>query len=65
MSSPLKRTFPSSGFNTPVIRLKRVVFPAPFGPMTATTSPSFTDRLASLTALKPPKDFLSEVTSST
>ncbi len=41
MSSPLKSTFPESGFSIPVMRLKSVVFPAPFGPITATISPFF------------------------
>src|SRR5271157_841333 len=56
MSSPLKMTWPPSGESMPVMRLKSVVFPAPFGPMTATISPSATSRLAPFTALKPPND---------
>src|SRR5215204_1939198 len=38
-SSPLKRTWPSSGLYTPVITLIKVDFPAPFSPTRACTSP--------------------------
>src|SRR5580658_6342128 len=36
------------------MRLKLVVFPAPFGPMSATVSPSFTAKPRSCTARSPP-----------
>src|SRR6266508_3863617 len=39
----------------PVIRLKSVVLPAPFGPITLTISPSFTWRSSSDTTFRPPK----------
>ena len=57
MSSSQKVTLPPSGFKMPVMRLNRVVLPAPFGPMTATISLVATSRLAPLTALKPEKVF--------
>ena len=39
ISSPLNNTLPPVPRRMPVMRLKRVVFPAPLGPMTATISP--------------------------
>ncbi len=39
MSSPAKRTLPTVGFTTPVMRWNSVVLPAPLGPMTARISP--------------------------
>src|ERR1700738_4029013 len=62
--SPAKRTLPWFGFNTPVIRLNRVDFPAPFGPMTARTSPSSTRIDTWSTATKPPKRRVSSSSSS-
>ena len=38
MLRPCKMTLPSVGVYTPVIMLKAVVLPAPFGPMSATIS---------------------------
>jgi hypothetical protein len=35
IGSPRKTTLPDDGGMTPEIRLKSVVFPAPFGPMIA------------------------------
>lgn len=35
MSSPLNMMRPPVGLSTPVRQLKKVLFPAPFGPMTA------------------------------
>ena len=35
----LKKTSPESGLTNPVIRLTRVVFPDPFGPITPRISP--------------------------
>src|SRR5947207_10421949 len=40
------------------MRLKLVVLPAPFGPISATVSPSFTEKLTSCTARNPPKRLL-------
>jgi len=39
MSSPSKVTLPSRGSNNPVIVRSVVVLPAPFAPMSVTTSP--------------------------
>src|SRR3989304_2334976 len=49
---------PESGFSKPLIKLKVVVLPAPFGPIRPSISPFFTSTLRSLTALSPPKDLL-------
>src|SRR5689334_3573766 len=65
MSRPSTMTLPAVGCRWPVIRLNRVDLPAPFGPITAAISPSATARSTSLTALKPPNDFDSPLTSST
>jgi len=48
----------------PLMTLKSVVFPAPFGPMTLTISPSPTLKLTSLSARKPPKERLTPSISS-
>src|SRR5512136_1375417 len=50
ISSPLKTTRPLSGLSMPVIKLNRVVLPAPFGPITATSCPFSTVSCAPLTA---------------
>src|SRR4029078_3877818 len=47
---------PLSGRCTPAIRLKMVVFPAPFGPMSATIVPASTTKLARETARRPRND---------
>ena len=39
MSSPLNKMRPLVGRSTPVRQLKKVLFPAPFGPMMAQTLP--------------------------
>ena len=49
-------TSPALGSYTPVITLKTVVLPAPFGPMTLTTSRSRTCRSTSDRARSPPND---------
>src|SRR5215470_6175516 len=54
---PSKRMSPSSGSYTPVIRLKRVVLPAPFGPITLTISFSSTWKSSSEITCRPPKAF--------
>src|SRR5712691_13409467 len=65
MSRPSKRTAPASGRTCPVMRLKRVVLPAPFGPMIAVTWPAATVRLTPPTASKPPNALWRSRTSST
>src|SRR6266498_2249762 len=64
-SRSLKRTLPASGWRWPVMRLKRVVLPAPLGPMMALIDPRGTVKLTPLTAWKPSKLLRSPVTSST
>ncbi len=41
VTSPLKRTSPAIGGSSPESVSRVVVFPAPLGPMSATTSPGF------------------------
>src|SRR5215210_8851343 len=48
----------------PVIRLKTVVLPAPFGPITLTISPSSTCRSRPSTTRRPPNDFVTPRSSS-
>src|SRR3954453_2469750 len=48
----------------PVIRLKSVVLPAPFGPITLTISPSSTCRSSESTTRRPPKESETFVSSS-
>src|SRR3954447_12728801 len=55
MSEPLSRMRPEVGRSTPVTQLKKVLLPAPFGPMMARISPRRMSRLTLLTAVKPPK----------
>src|SRR5262249_4943921 len=62
---PSRRMSPSSGRSSPVIRLKTVVFPAPFGPMSPTIPPAGITRSTSLTATRPPNRRVSPRTSST
>ena len=49
---------------SPVIRLKSVVFPEPFGPMTLTSSPAFTLKLMPSAAATPPNRLVSPSISS-
>src|SRR5262245_43179631 len=58
MSRPRKLTRPESGVSRPVIRLKNVVLPAPFGPMMACSPPEGSSKWTSSTARRPPKDLL-------
>src|SRR2546425_3134323 len=51
-SRPLSTTRPRSGRRWPVIRLKSVVLPAPFGPMMAPMLPPGTSKLTPATARK-------------
>ena len=45
MSSPLNTMRPAVGRSTPVRQLKKVLLPAPFGPMMARISPRWTSKL--------------------
>src|SRR5688572_5744294 len=62
-SSPLKRTWPSSGVYTPVITLIRVDFPAPFSPTRACTSPGRSSKETSSRASTPGNRFVTRRTS--
>src|SRR6516164_1017313 len=64
MSSPAKLTLPWLGFSIPVMRLNKVDLPAPFGPITARTSPSSTRIDTWSTATMPPKRRVSSSSSS-
>src|SRR5689334_574254 len=48
-----------SGRMKPVTQLNNVVFPEPFGPIKPTISPAWTSKLTALTAMMPPKRFVS------
>src|SRR5262249_45038732 len=52
---PSNVTEPAVGLKTPVITLKQVVFPAPFGPMRPRISPSNNLKLTWSSATTPPK----------
>src|ERR1700721_4558164 len=64
MSRPSSTTVPLSGCRWPVIRLKRVDLPAPFGPITAAICCVSTRKLTSDTATKPANVLRSAVISS-
>src|SRR5215472_17727263 len=64
MSRPSSSTRPPSGMIWPVIRLKRVDFPAPFGPITAAIWRVSTVRLTPPTATKPANALCKSCTSS-
>src|SRR6516165_6161954 len=64
MSSPAKLMLPWLGFSNPVMRLNKVDLPAPFGPITARTSPSTTCIDTWSTATRPPKRRVSSLSSS-
>src|SRR6516165_945693 len=55
---PRKPIVPLLSECTPVTRLNSVVFPAPFGPITATSWPGRTANETSLTARRPPKNLV-------
>ena len=57
MSSPFNIILPEVGLIEPVIRLKNVVLPDPFGPMRHFYDPRSKLIEISLTAVIPPKDF--------
>ena len=56
-SWPSNTMRPDVGVKNPLIRLKKVVLPAPFGPMIARNSPGSTVIEISLTAIRLPKCF--------
>src|SRR5258705_3991034 len=64
MSRPSKRIAPPSLPRLPEIWPIRVVFPAPFGPIRACTSPGFTSSVTSSVATTPPKRFETFLSSS-
>src|SRR5687767_4093977 len=53
--TPSKCHTPLSGSSKPVRRLKNVVLPAPFGPMSAVISLRWTSTCSTATAVRPPK----------
>src|ERR1700678_3069803 len=57
MSAPPKRIVPPSGRSSPASWATSVVLPAPFGPITACTSPASTARFNASVATRPPKRF--------
>lgn len=54
MSTPLRKILPEVGKKSPVIVLKRVVFPAPFVPIIARRSPGCNSRDRSSNAARAP-----------
>src|SRR2546428_12494251 len=62
--SPSMRTVPAAGLYTRVMTLKRVVLPAPLGPISATTWPASTANETRSRAITPPKRTLRSRTSS-
>src|SRR4030095_14661212 len=58
ISWPSKRIRPDVGASCPVSKLKKVVFPAPFGPITECSEPSSTSSVTALTAVRAPKDLV-------
>src|SRR3954469_24838889 len=65
MSAPLKMMRPLSVASTPEIWPISVVLPAPFGPISACTSPRVTSSVRSSVATTPPKRFETLRSSST
>src|SRR5713101_8951188 len=59
MSRPSKTMRPEVGASCPVSRLKKVVLPAPLGPITECRAPSWTSRVTALTAVSAPKALVS------
>ncbi len=53
-SAPKRRARPDVGLARPSIRETAVVFPAPFGPRTASTSPGMARRLTRSSAVTAP-----------
>ena len=57
MFSLLNRTLPVDDFKLPAIKLNKVVFPEPFGPIIPVIVPCFTFNEQLDTAANPPKYF--------
>ena len=57
MSTPSKQICPLSGSRKPVTMSKKVVFPAPFGPISAVMLSRSISRSSTSTAITPPKCF--------
>ncbi len=55
ISSPWNKTFPSEGFKFPAIKLNKVVFPDPLGPMIPVIEPFLIFIEQFETAASPPK----------
>ncbi len=55
MARPSKAIVPASGLRLPATRLKKVVLPAPFGPISPWIAPGATASDAPSTAFNPPK----------
>ena len=55
MSTPARTIDPEVGRRTPVRQLKKVLLPAPLGPMMARISPRATAKLTWSSAVSPPK----------
>src|SRR6202044_3514415 len=53
--SPSNSIFPEVGLSEPAIRLRSVVLPAPFGPISPTSPPCSISKLTSFTAASPAK----------
>src|SRR3954468_20664531 len=64
MSAPLKTMRPESVASTPAICAMSVVLPAPFGPMSAWTSPCAISSVTSSVATSPPKRLVTPRSSS-
>src|SRR6185295_17637167 len=64
MSSPANTMRPASGRRLPASWLMKVVLPAPFGPIRACVSPSFTSKSMPSLARSAPKLLVSALTSS-
>src|SRR5947209_20513925 len=64
MLLPENQTVPAVGSITPVIRLKVVLFLAPFGPIRAKIIPELTSKLTLSTAVSPPNFLVSARTES-
>src|SRR6202041_2807214 len=58
ISSPWRTIDPASGGSSPVMRLRTVVLPEPFGPMRPVMPPAGISKERSRTATRPPKAFL-------
>ncbi len=52
---PSTKTLPEAGRRSPSITFSSVLLPAPFGPRTATSSPSSMEKLTSLRMVRPPR----------